>query len=358
MEDRAPSTPRRPLNLALQGGGSHGAFTWGVLDTLLADERLDIEGISGASAGAVNAVALAHGYAQASRDGSAPRQCARAALRKVWESVIGLGSVGTLQNSLLKMVPGLNVPVSMMAGALNRVVSPYQSNPLDIHPLRTLLLQHIDFPAVAALRQPRVFVSATQVATGKVEVFSGERLTLQAVLASACLPMMFQAVEIEGQSYWDGGYSGNPAFTPLINQCNTPDILLVQISALMRPQTPQTPADIMDRVTEMTFNSSLLSQMRIIDFVNRLLEKGRLSSTDYKQVLLHRIDGGAALAAYPVSSKLTTDPTMIQALFELGQAATEQWLSQHFQALGQHSTIDIQRDYLDDMKLEISGTKS
>lgn len=351
--DAARPASRRPINLALQGGGSHGAFTWGVLDTLLADDRLDIEGISGASAGAVNAVALAHGFTQASQAGEDPRQAARQALRKIWDGVVGLGSLGSIQSSLLKMMPGLNVPVSMMAGALGRVMSPYQSNPLDINPLRSLLQQQIDFEAVAQLERPRVFVSATQVTTGKVEVFAGKRLTLQAVMASACLPMVFRAVEIDGQAYWDGGYSGNPAITPLINHCSTRDILLVQISALVRPQTPQNPADIMDRISEMTFNSSLLSQMRIIDFINRLLENGRLSSDDYKQVLLHRIDGGEALAAYPVSTKLSTDPTMIHALFELGQDTARQWLSRHFDALGARSTIDIRRDYLDDMKLEV-----
>ncbi|MFT4191017.1 MAG: patatin-like phospholipase family protein [Comamonas sp.] len=345
------ATPRRPINLALQGGGSHGAFTWGVLDTLLADERLEIEGVSGASAGAVNAVALAHGFAQAQASGADGRVAARAALRSVWEAVIGLGSLGAIQSSLLKMVPGLDMPMSMMTGALNRLVSPYQSNPLDINPLRSLLLQRIDFEAVSRLRQPRVFVSATQVTTGKVEVFEGARLTLQAVMASACLPMMFRAVEIDGQAYWDGGYSGNPAITPLISQCATRDILLVQLSALRRPQTPQTPADIMDRISELTFNSSLLSQMRIIDFINRLLEKGRLSDAHYKHVLLHRIDGGEALAAYPVSTKLSTDPAMIQALFELGQQAAQAWLNQHLRHLGVKSTVDIRQDYLDDMQL-------
>ena len=331
----------RPINLALQGGGSHGAFTWGVLDTLLADERLSIEGISGASAGAVNAVALAHGYASALASGEDARLAARQSLRRVWEGVVGLGSLGSIQNSLLKMLPGFSMPMDMMKGAMNRLISPYQANPLDINPLRDLLQREVDFDAVARLRQPKVFVSATHVTTGKVEVFEGKRLSLQAVMASACLPMMFQAVEIDGHAYWDGGYSGNPAITPLINQCSTRDILLVQISPLVRPQTPQNPADILDRISELTFNSSLLSQMRIIDFINRLLENGRLSGDDYKQVLLHRIDGGEAMAAYPVSSKLSTDPSMIQALFQLGQSAAENWLHKHYAALGVKSTVNI-----------------
>lgn len=345
----------RSINLALQGGGSHGAFTWGVLDTLLADERLHIDGISGASAGAVNAVALAHGYARAQEKQEDPRQAARESLARIWGDITALGSLGSVQQSLMRLLTGgfplEQAPANIFAEALSHWVSPYQVNPLDINPLRTLLERQIDFEAIARLAAPKVFVSATHVNTGKAEIFTGRRLTAQAVMASACLPMLFQAVEIDGEHYWDGGYSGNPALAPLISQCECHDVVLVQINPLRRDRPPQAPQDIMDRINELTFNASLLAQMRSIDFINRLLADGRLQGNGYKNVLLHRIDGGEALEQYPASSKMSTDGSMIRRLFELGVDSTRRWLGRNFEALGQQSTVNIRRDYVDDMRM-------
>lgn len=347
------SPPPRSVNLALQGGGSHGAFTWGVLDALLADERLRIEGVSGTSAGAVNAVALAHGFARDKADG---RRAARDALTHIWQEIMALGRLSTANENLTNLIWGVFpkefAPTNFFSNALSSLVSPYQANPLDINPLRSLLEREIDFPAVSRLTSPKVFVSATRVATGKAEIFHGKRLTAQAVMASACLPMLYQAVEIDGEAYWDGGYSGNPALSPLINLCETRDLVLVQINPLRRDATPNNPHDIVDRVNELTFNASLLAQMRTIDFINRLLDDGRLGhGGPFKRVLLHRIDGGKALGELPASSKMSTDPTMIHKLFELGVASAQHWLKQHFDALGQASTVDIRRDYLDDMRM-------
>ncbi|MBT0569730.1 patatin-like phospholipase family protein [Curvibacter sp. CHRR-16] len=334
------------INLALQGGGSHGAFTWGVLDALLEDGRIAFDGISGTSAGAMNAVALANGLAQA--EGQSPdkeREAARKSLRGLWEGVIAMGA---LQSAL----PGLP---RMLSNAVNNFwaqsVSPYQTNPLDINPLRQFLQLHIDFERLAASRSPKVFVVATKVSTGKAEVFSGKRLTPDAVMASACLPTLFQAVEIEGEHYWDGGFAGNPAIHPLFYECKSRDVLLVQINPIRRDKLPTTAADIMDRVNEITFNAALIAEMRAIDFVKRLLADGKLDPTRYKDVLLHRIDGGEALESYPASSKTQTDAKLIYTLYELGRECAAKWLHKHFDALGQHSTVNIATDYLDDLRV-------
>ena len=344
------------LNLALQGGGSHGAFTWGVLDALLADERITLEGLSGTSAGAVNAVALASGYAKGLMAGRDPRRAARDSLARFWGEISNWGTLGTMQKRMVGMLwgglPAELAPANIMASAWRSLLSPYQSNPLDINPLRDLLEREIDFQAIAGSRDLKVFVSATHVNTGRAVIFTGERLTAQAVMASACLPMLFRAVRIDDESYWDGGYSVNPPLTPLIEGCASRDLMLVQINPLKRERVPQAATEILDRINELTFNASLLTQMRSIDFINRLIEEGALSGGRFKHVLLHRIDGGADMALYPASTRNSTDAAMIGNLFKLGQASGAHWLDHHFAALGRHGTVDIRRDYLDDTREE------
>lgn len=334
------------LNLALQGGGSHGAFTWGVLDGLLAEPRLGLEGLSGASAGAVNAVALASGYARAAAAGRDPRQGARDALARLWEKIALWDGLGAVQREWARLLWG---------GAdwlKPRGVSPYQANPLDFNPLRQLLQEELDFGAVA--RGPlKIFVSATHVGTGRAVVFTGRKLTLEAVLASACLPMLFRAVDIDGQAYWDGGYSANPALTPLIQNCSSADLMLVQINPLRVEGTPRSTAEILDRVNELTFNASLLTQMRTIDFINDLIARGALRGEVCKTVRMHRIDGGAAIQAYPSSTRSSTDATMIRTLFAIGQQAAKEWVDRHFDAIGHRSTVDIRGDYLDDTRIAV-----
>ncbi|WP_038204082.1 patatin-like phospholipase family protein [Xenophilus azovorans] len=342
---RRPDRPRR-VNLALQGGGSHGAFTWGVLDALLEDGRLDFDGISGASAGAVNAVALAHGMAAARAAGgdeAAARAAARQTLERVWRRVAGVGAPGAMAQQFARLLFG-----GANALRVDPWASPYQFNPLDINPLRALLDQEIDFEAIAAQKAPRVFVSATQVRTGRAEIFSGERLTLHAVMASTCLPTVFQAVEIDGEPYWDGGYAANPALLPLISQCESADIVLVQLNPLTRAQTPRTPFEIAQRMNEMAFNASLLAQMRSIDFIHQLLADGRLQEgRQYRRLLLHRIDVDSALdEPLDAATKLSTDIRMIERLFEHGRTAAHDWLARHFDDLGRRGTVDIQRDYV------------
>jgi NTE family protein len=345
------------VNLALQGGGSHGAFTWGVLDALLADPRIDLEGLSGTSAGAVNAVALASGYAKGLAAGRDPRQSARDSLARVWSEVSAWGSLGTLNQRLVSFMwgglPQELAPTNILATVWQGLFTPSQTNPLDINPLRDLLEREIDFEAIARFDKLKLFVSATHVNTGRAVIFSGHQLTAHAVMASACLPMLFRPVRIDGEDYWDGGYAVNPPLTPLIDACASRDMILVQINPLRREKLPQTPGDIVGRINELTFNASLLTQMRSIDFINRLIVEGALPPGRCKHVLLHRVDGGTAMERLPAASRTSADPAMIRNLFELGRGAASQWLDHHFAALGQRSTVDIRRDYLDDTREEI-----
>lgn len=357
------------LNLALQGGGSHGAFTWGVLDALLEDGRIDFEGISGTSAGAMNAVALAHGFAQAQgKPRSDARQSARESLSAFWNGIVSMGALSSTISQaqrapfdiLFGGFGGAN-PSQLLMDSMTSfwasAVSPYQSNPLDINPLKDFLDRQIDFDRLSAPGLPKVFVVATRVTTGKAEVFSGKRLTSKAVMASACLPTVFQAVEVEGEHYWDGGFSGNPAIHPLIYACHTPDILLVQINPIKRDTLPTTAADIMDRVNEITFNAALIAEMRAIDFVKRLLADGKLDASRYKDVRMHRVDGGEVLESFHASTKTATDAKLIHTLHDLGQQSAKQWLTRHFKDVGVRASVDIARDYLDDLRVPIAKRK-
>ena len=361
------------LNLALQGGGSHGAFTWGVLDALLEDGRIELEGLSGTSAGAMNAVALAHGFAQSQgKENVDPREAARESLARFWDGIVDMGALTEAQRAPFDLLFGglgvENTPAGQWATQLTDTitnfwssavtqsfqnVSPYQSNPLDINPLKGFLERQIDFEALAQCKNLQVFVVATQVSSGKAEVFSGKRLTADAVMASACLPMLFKAVEIEGSHYWDGGYSGNPAIHPLIYNCTSRDIMLVQINPIKRDKLPTTAAEIMDRMNEITFNAALIAEMRAIDFVKRLIAQGKLDASHYKDVLLHRIDGGVLLDSYSAASKISTKSSMIHALRDLGRDTTQAWLKKNFAALGVSDTVNLARDYLDDLRTPI-----
>lgn len=360
-----PTTPR--VNLALQGGGSHGAFTRGVLDTLLDDGRVALEGISGTSAGAMNAVAMAHGFAQA--EGQTPlqmRESARASLQQFWDGIVDMGAMGNSISQAQRApfdilfggfasLMGKPTPSQMMNDAMtsfwSNSVSPYQSNPLDINPLQKFLESKIDFDRLAAFKALKVFVVATTVTTGKAEVFSGKRLSAKAVMASACLPAVFKAVEIDGEHYWDGGFSGNPAIHPLIYACDSRDIVLVQINPIKRDKLPTTAGDILDRVNEITFNAALIAEMRAIDFVKRLLAEGKLDPTRYKDVLMHRIDGGEILEGFHASTKSATDAKLIHTLRDLGKDCARQWLDQKFASLGVACSVNIARDYLDDLRV-------
>ena len=332
--------PQTVLNLALQGGGSHGALTWGVLDALLEDDALVIEGISGTSAGAMNAAVLAHGFAQAAeREKNVEdarhlgRELARQALRELWEGVGAMGS----------WLGGVPMPGVQLMGVLTQFLSPYQTNPLNLNPLRQLLTRIVDFEALAqpahASVVPKLFICATNVRTGRGKIFSGEQVTADAIMASACLPQLFKAVEIDGECYWDGGFSGNPALYPLIYETRSRDILLVQINPKESDVSPDTAREIMDRMNEITFNASLLAELRAIEFVVKLLEQKRLDPERYKHVLMHRIDGGSVLKPFGASSKVRADMGMVRKLFELGRERGQQWLQLNREHLGVKQTL-------------------
>jgi len=336
--------PGAPLDLALQGGGSHGAFTWGVLDRLLDDETLAIDGVCGTSAGALNAAVMATGWAGGGRAG------ARSALRAFWLDVaeqggcFGAGSGGPEQAGLVGSSLEGN-PLFFWSQQFLRTFSPYQFNPLDINPLRDVLRRHVQ---EGALRTGplAVFVTATAVRTGQPRVFHRDDVTIDALLASACLPQLFRAVVVDGEPYWDGGYSGNPAIWPLIYETPALDVLLVKIDPLVRPEIPDTSGEIADRVNEITFNASLVSEMRAIAFVQRLVREGRLSEGEYKDLRLHMIADERHLAQLHPSSKLNTDRRFLQALFELGCAAAHAWLARHRDDIGVRSTFDPGQTFL------------
>jgi NTE family protein len=332
---------RKPvaIDLALQGGGSHGAFTWGVLDRLLDETGIDFDGISGTSAGALNAAVLATGWAAGGRTG------AQAALRKFWEAVGGAGACFGAAGTPLASYNLDGNPFYAAWQQWLHLFSPYQLNPLGGNPLGEVLRPHID---EAALRRGplKLFIAATAVRTGQPRIFSGETLSLDALLASACLPQLFQAVVIDGEPHWDGGYGGNPALWPLIYGTAATDVLLVKINPLVRPGTPDTAAEIADRVNEITFNAGLVAEMRAIHFVQRLLAEQRIDPQHYKALRLHMVADEDGLAPLHASSKLNTDPGFLASLHALGHAAAERWLRANRRHLGRRSTLDIEAQFL------------
>ena len=329
----APPRPR-PVSLALQGGGAHGAFTWGVLDAILEDGRLDPRAITATSAGAMNACAFAMGRATGGADG------AREALERFWRAVSRAG--GPLKPAALPyLFPFLD--------AFARVTSPYDTNPFGVDPLRDILAEQIDFDAVHACTETRLFICATEVTTGRARVFSGADVTLDAVRASATLPFIHQAVEIEGEPYWDGGYTGNPALWPLFYAEAPRDLIVVHVNPMRREGTPKTAADILDRVNEITFNASLLAELRAIAFVKRLIGEGLLVDREkarLRDILVHAVRADDALSAYPASTKYDTSWRFLSELRDRGRAAGQAFLTQHADKVGKASTVDLREEFL------------
>ena len=329
----------RQINVALQGGGAHGAFTWGVLDKLLEDGRLAIEAISGTSAGAMNAVVLADGYQEGKAEG------ARAALDRFWRAVSREGMKSPIRRSALDVLWGNwsldHNPAYLAFDVMSRVVSPYQFNPLNINPLRDLLEAEIDFGRVRRCQEVGLFLSATNVHTGRVKVFKTPEITADVVLASACLPSMFQAVEIGGVPYWDGGFMGNPVLYPFFYECSSADVLLVQINPIERKETPRSAREILNRVNEITFNSSLLRELRAVEFVTRLIDQGHLEEDHYKRIRMHLIESQEDLNRLSASSKLNAEWAFLEHLRDVGRSAATAWLDAHSDRVGEEATIDV-----------------
>lgn len=339
MKKASPSKPDvKNINLALQGGGAHGAFTWGVLDYLLEDGRLHFEAISGTSAGAMNAVVMADGW---HRMGGADG--ARAALDNFWREVSKVGEFSPIRRSPLDVLMGswsLDHSFGYLAfDMMSRLISPYELNPANVNPLRDLLGKIVDFDRLKDCTAIALYISATNVHTGKVRVFERHELTLDMVMASACLPFMFQAVEIDGVPYWDGGYMGNPVLFPFFYKSQSRDVLLVQINPIERHDTPNSAQEILNRVNEITFNSSLLSELRAVDFVARMLDEGQLDAKRYRRILMHRIAADEVLNNLGASSKLNAEWDFFTYLRDLGRQYATDWLENHYDQIGVEETI-------------------
>jgi len=342
-EDRAPLGGRRArkrISLALQGGGSHGAFTWGVLDRLLEDGRFTVEGISGTSAGAVNGAVLAHGL----RGGGPER--ARALLGELWTRIADRALLSPFQPTWWDRLtgnPNLDAsPAYAIFDAMTRVVSPYQFNPLDFNPLRDILDAMLDMSVLQGPGDPKLYVSATDVTEGRLHVFQGESLSIDALMASTCLPFLFKAVEISGRYYWDGGYMGNPTLYPLVHECEATDIVVVQINPIRRPDVPMTPTAIMDRINEISFNSTFMREVRSMGLINRLIDEGRLDgpACGLRPAYVHMIGAEEEMDRLTASSKLNADWGFVRDLFDLGRETAGGWIEETAGALGRRSTFD------------------
>jgi NTE family protein len=333
------------IDLALQGGGSHGAFTWGVLDRLLDDTTLPIAAISGTSAGALNAAVLATGWAEGGRAG------AQAALRAFWLDVSTRhtpwgGCFGTPAAAPALSAYNLNAnPFYAWTAPWLRLFSPYQVSPVAGNALRDVLTRHVR-PQHLRTGPIDLFVTATAVRTGQPRVFDRHDLEVEALLASACLPHLFRAVQIDGEPYWDGGFTGNPALWPLIYHSSARDLLLVKINPLVRPDLPDTAEEIADRIDEITFNAGLVGEMRAIAFVDKLIRERRIRPGDYKHLRLHMVADDDGLAPLNASSKLNTDRAFLLALHALGHAAAERWLLAHRADVGVRSSLDLRSTFL------------
>ena len=335
----------KTINLALQGGGAHGAFTWGVLDRLLEDERLEIAAITGTSAGALNAAAFKSGMVEGGREG------ARRNLDWLWGRMHGMGDMrlshwaGVLEPAQVAQAIEYSLPFSM-ADAWSRMVSPYAYGPFYVNPLEPLV-KALDFDRVCAAAAPELFICATRVRTGKIRVFSGNEISTDAVLASACLPEMFQAVEIEDpetgetEAYWDGGYTGNPALFPLFRMDLPPDILVVNINPLERREVPVTPQQIQNRVNEISFNSSLLRELRAINFVQRLISDGSVGPDRMKNAFIHMIANDELMNELSVATKMVPTPFLLDRLKQAGRESADAFLAAHWDDIGQRNSVDL-----------------
>ncbi|MFZ2019716.1 MAG: patatin-like phospholipase family protein [Methyloceanibacter sp.] len=325
------------VDLALQGGGAHGAFTWGVLDRLLEEPWLRIDGISGTSAGAMNAVVLADGLAKGGAGD------ARTALETFWRKVSEAARLSPFQRTPLDVLVGRWTldysPAFVTLDLMSRLFSPYELNPGGANPLRDILAQTVDFDRVA--RAPvKLFVTATNVRTGRGRVFRNAAITPDVLLASACLPTMFQAIEIDGDSYWDGGYSGNPTITPLVRECTSKDTIIVQINPVERPGTPRTARDILNRLNEVSFNSVLLKELRMIALLRKVANPGDSEGALWAGMRVHRVTSDV-LVELGYSSKLNAEWDFLRMLRDAGRSSAETFVRDHGRDLGQRSSFDL-----------------
>ncbi len=337
------------IDIALQGGGAHGAFTWGVLDYLLEDGRLNFASVTAASAGAMNAAVMAYGLHLNGPDE------ARNQLEIFWKKV---SEIDSQNNWLSKFSRNLFPELKKYQEKAQRFglsaflqsFSPYQFNPFDVNPLRDIIENQIDFEALRCCQKTRLYISATNVKTGKVKVFKTHEITSDTVLASACLPHLFKAVKIDNEYYWDGGYSGNPPLWPLFYDHETQDVLVVHINPMHRNHVPQTSFDIQNRMNEISFNMSLLKEMRAVAFVQKLINEDMLKpefADKYSNILFHSIRADKVLEDLSSDTKLKTDWDFLLSLKARGRVMAEQWLTEHYEHVGRKSTVDLREEFLE-----------
>lgn len=334
------AAPRRKpvlVDLALQGGGAHGAFTWGVLDRLLEEPWLEIEGVSGTSAGAMNAAVMADGFAAGGREG------ARAALETFWRRVARAAAFSPFRRTPLDMALGRwtldHSPAFVMLDLLARIFSPYELAPWAPNPLEAVLAESVDFGRLA--QAPiRLFVTATSVRTGRGRVFRNAEITPRVLLASACLPTLFQAVEIDGEAYWDGGYSGNPTITPLVRETRSHDTIIVPINPVERPGTPRSAREILNRLNEVSFNAVLLKELRMIALLRQIADPGNTEGARWADMRIHRVPN-ALMVDLGWSSKLNAEWEFLEMLRGEGRRAAHTFLDEHGEALGRRSSMDL-----------------
>lgn len=330
---------RSPLlvDLALQGGGAHGAFTWGVLDRLLEETWLQIDGISGTSAGAMNAAVLADGYAAGGPEG------ARQALDRYWRAVADAARYSPFQRGPLDRLMGKwtldSSPLFVGMDLMSRLFSPYDLNPGNFNPLKGILDAHIDFERLKG-SPIRLFITATNVRTGRGRVFRNAEISADVLLASACLPTMFQAIEIDGEAYWDGGYSGNPTMTPLVRELSSDDTILIPINPVERPGTPRTAAEIMNRLNEVSFNSVLIKELRMIAMMRKMADAGDTEGAQWAKMRIHMVPN-RLMATLGYSSKLNAEWDFLSMLKEEGRKAGQEFIDRFGDRLGLESTVDL-----------------
>ncbi len=336
---------KKTITLALQGGGSHGAFTWGVLDRLLQDERIDIEGISGSSAGAMNAVVLAHGMTVGGRAG------ARQALADFWEAVASRAPYSIVPDNLTapaNLAAQSDLPPAFKSLlSLARFFSPYQLNPFDINPLRDILARQIDFERLRQECDLRLFIATTQVSSGTLRLFRTRQLSIDVLLASACLPLLHRAVEIDGDAYWDGGLTANPPLFPLVHKCAARDIVVVLLHPQPHPHVPKTADDIWHRLTEMGFSSTFFTELQGLMLAQREAKRGWFSlgrlERRLRQLNMHVVESQELMSQLGKHSKLNAHPAFIKGLRDEGRRRAETWLAQNFRQLGVRSSFRLAR---------------
>ena len=334
---KARSRGPLPIDLALQGGGSHGAFTWGVLDRILEADWIEIEAISGTSAGAMNAAVLAQGMATGGREG------ARRALAEFWEKVSRAATFSPFQRGLWDRLTGRwtldNSPAYLAADLIARFVSPYALGPGVRNPLRDILEASID-PAALANGPVKLFITATNVRTGRGRVFRRHEITPDVLMASACLPTLYRSVEIDGEPYWDGGFAGNPTITPLVNECDAHDVVLVQINPVERPAAPTDARDIQSRINEISFNATLLKELRMMALLRQVIDPGASEGRHWAEMRMHRITS-PVMVDLGASSKLNAEWSFLTMLRDEGRRAAEDFALTHADDIGVRSTFDI-----------------